>query len=292
VLDQPVLASRALATGAVTPAQLRGRRFRRLFAGIYVAADVEVDLALRSRAAALAFDGCGVLGGWSAAELLGASCGPADAPVEVVAPGGRRRGRTGLVVRGDVLAPDEVTTVDGVAVTTAIRTAFDLARRGPLTDAVVATDALTFAFPFTPKDVVVFGYRHLGARGCGQLLDVMRLANPLAESPMETRIRLAIHDDGLPAPVLQHPVGPYRLDMAYPGIRLGVEYDGRDHLKQERAMRDLARESYLGRAGWEILRFRARDVLHRPWQVAAQVRGKLIGAARARDLFLHELQPW
>lgn len=85
VFDQPFLASRALAAGAVTPAQLRGPRFRRLFAGIYVLADVEVDLALRSRAAALAVDG--VLGGWSAAEVLGASCGPADARVEIVAPG-------------------------------------------------------------------------------------------------------------------------------------------------------------------------------------------------------------
>jgi very-short-patch-repair endonuclease len=29
--------------------------------------------------------------------------------------------------------------------------------------------------------------------------------------------------------VLQYPVGPYRLDMAYPTIRLAVEYDGRAH---------------------------------------------------------------
>lgn len=30
--------------------------------------------------------------------------------------------------------------------------------------------------------------------------------------------------------VLQHPVGRFRLDLAYPAARPGIEYDGRDHL--------------------------------------------------------------
>lgn len=289
MFDRPFLGSVAVVAGILTRAELRGPRFGRLFTDVYVAADVEVDLALRSRAAHLATGA--VLGGWSAAELLGASCGPADAAVEIIAPGGRTRPRGGLVVRGDRLAPDEVTTVGGVPVTTPIRTAFDLARRRPLVEAVVAVDALTHAFDFAPQDVVTFGYRYVGARGAGRLPEVVRLANPLAESPMETRIRFAIHEDGLVAPVLQHPVGPYYLDMAYPGIRLGVEYDGREHLDQERAMRDLGREAFLGRTGWYVLRFGKRDVLHRPWRVAAKVRGKLMAAARQRELMLHEFDP-
>lgn len=272
----------------MTAKALRGPRFRRLFTGIYVAADVEVDLALRSRAAYLLVEGRGgVLGGWSAAEVLGASCGPADAPAEVVVPGGRCEPRVGLWVRGDVLGSDEVTMVDGVAVTTSIRTAFDLARRSPLVDAVVAVDTLARVFDVAPAELRVFGRRHLGARG--QLADVVELSNPLAGSPMETRIRLAIHDDGLAIPVLQHPVGPYLLDMAYPRIRLAVEYDGRDHLKPERALRDLRREAYLGRAGWDVLRFRAADVLRRPSWVAAKVREALIRAGRALGLALAEL---
>jgi hypothetical protein len=39
---------------------------------------------------------------------------------------------------------------------------------------------------------------------------------------METRIRLAVVGDGLPVPVLQHPVGPYLLDLAYPSILLAL----------------------------------------------------------------------
>lgn len=121
--------------------------------------------------------------------------------------------------------------------------------------------------------MVRFGYRYLGAAGSGQLPEVARLADPLAESPMETRIRLAIGFDGLPLPVLQHPVGAYDLDMAYPEVLLAVEYDGREHLTPERARRDLERQAYLSAAGWKVLRFRAVDVRRRPWLVAPRSAG-------------------
>ncbi|MBW0117435.1 endonuclease domain-containing protein, partial [Pseudonocardia abyssalis] len=144
-----------------------------------------------------------------------------------------------------------------------------------LVEAVVAVDALAHRFSLDPWDVVRFGYRHLGAPGSARLPDVARLAHPLAESPMETRIRLAIAFDGLPPPVLQHPVGAYDLDMAYPDVLLAVEYDGREHRTPERARRDLARQAYLSSAGWTVLRFGAADVLHRPRTVAAAVRRAL-----------------
>lgn len=95
---------------------------------------------------------------------------------------------------------------------------------------------------------------------------------------METRIRFAMQEAGLPAPTLQHPVGPYFLDLSYPGLLLAIEYDGREHRTQERAMRDLVREAHLARAGWEVLRFRAAEVLFRPEWVAARIRA----AAAAR----------
>src|SRR5688572_717425 len=77
-LCRPFRGTDAVAAGLVTPKVLRGPRFRRLFTGIYVRADVEATPEVRSRAAHLLIDGRGVLGGFSAAELLGASCGPLD----------------------------------------------------------------------------------------------------------------------------------------------------------------------------------------------------------------------
>jgi very-short-patch-repair endonuclease len=281
-LRQPFRGTDAIAAGLVTPKILRGPRFRRLFTGIFIRADVEVTLEVRSRAAHLLLDGRGALGGFSAAELLDASCGPRDAPAEVVVPRGHVSPRPGLHVRNDQLAPDEVTEVDGCTVTSAPRTAYDLARRLPLVEAVVAVDALAYAWEIVPADVLVLARRHLGSRGSRQLTDVLALSNGLAESPMETRIRLALHFAGLPPPALQHPVGPYRLDMAYPELMVAVEYDGRDHLDPDRALRDLHRATYLGRLGWIVLRFRASVVLGQPRWLAATVGDTLRRAAQER----------
>lgn len=276
MLIEPFRGSAAIACGLVTPMELRGPRFRRLFPDVHVASTVEVDRGVLSAAAHLLVEGRGVLCGHSAAEILGASCAPRGAPAEVLVPGGSQRSRPGLRVHRGALLDDEATVVGGIAVTTPVRTAYDLGRRRPLVEAVVGVDALSHRHGFDLVEVLRTSHRHLGARGSAQLPRVLRLANPLAESPMESRIRLAIVMSGLPVPVLQHPVGPYLLDMAYPALRLGIEYDGREHLTQERAMRDLDRQAHLTAAGWwKVLRFRKAEVLARPRTVAARVREQL-----------------
>jgi very-short-patch-repair endonuclease len=290
VLGHPFRGSTARAAGLITPGVLRGRRFRRLFPDVYVAADVEVTLTLRARAAYLLVEGRGAVGGYAAAELLGASCGPADTPVDLVVPGRAYRSHPGLTVHRDLLAADEITAVDPVVVTNAARTAYDLACALPLAEAVVAVDALSNVHRFAPGDIEGVRQRHLGARGSAQLDKVIRLANPLSQSPMESRIRLVIVFDGLPVPVLQHPVGPFFLDMAYPAIRVAIEYDGDAHRTQGRAMRDLDRQAYLSDNGWTVLRFTAAQVLFRPWEVAARVRHELIQAARRQGVGLDKVQ--
>ena len=285
----PFRGSQAVATGLVTPGALRGPRFRRLFPDVYVGAGVEVDLALRARAAYLLVEGRGAVGGYAAAELLDASCGPGDAPVDLVLPGGAYRDRPGLVVHRGLLAPGETTVVGGTCVTSPVRTAFDLACHPGLVDAVVALDTLSHVHAFPLSALVDLGRRHLGARGSAQLGEVVRLANRSAESPMESRIRLIVVLDELPVPVLQHPVGPFFLDLAYPRIKLAIEYDGEAHRSQVRAMRDLDRQAYLSDAGWKVLRFTAAQVMARPRWVAARVREELIKAGRRRGVGLDAL---
>lgn len=262
----------------LTRAVLHGPRFRRLFPDVYVCADVEVDLALRSLAAAALVGEHGVLGGYSAAELLEASCGPRDAPAEVIVPA-RRRAPPGLVVRREAVPFAERWRVRGAAVTSPVRTALDVACRGSLVEAVVAVDALAHRFGFATRDVIRCSYDHPGRRGAARLPEVVRLASPLAESPMETRIRVAIVLAGLPAPQLQVPVGPYRLDMAYPELMLGVEHDGREHLDHRRVLRDLDRQAYFTARGWRIARFPKHVVLHEPARIPWTVRRAMIAAS-------------
>ncbi|WP_307873777.1 MULTISPECIES: DUF559 domain-containing protein [unclassified Frankia] len=100
-----------------------------------------------------------------------------------------------------------------------------------------------------------------------------------AESPLESRLRLALADRGLrPAEVqfavvdeVGRPVA--RADLAYPEQRLLVEADGavfhRDHAGDPQPLyRDRERQNALARLGWTVLRFTWSDVLTRPDDVA------------------------
>ncbi|MET0189931.1 MAG: DUF559 domain-containing protein [Pseudonocardia sediminis] len=270
-----------MAAGAVTRARLRGKAFRPLFHGIYVRADVPVTLALRSEAAYLLVEGVGALAGYSAAEVLGASCGPLGAPAEVVVPGGNRRAQAGLVVHRGVLAEDETMFRAGMLVTSPARAAYDLGRRLPRIEAVAAIDALCFHSRIDPVRVLDIAARHPGARGARRLADLVALADRRSQSPMETRLRLALHDGGLPAPTLQHPVGLYFLDLCYPDLLLAIEYNGGHHRTADQALHDLDREAYVVRHGWHVVRLPARDVLGRPDVVADRVRYERTVRARS-----------
>jgi very-short-patch-repair endonuclease len=285
-LDGPFRGSTAVAAGLLTRGVLRGPRFQRLFPDVYAPAHLENDFMLRSRAAGVLVAGRGAVARYSAAELLGASSGPPDASAEVLltAPLCQSYRCTDLRVHRDRSAPDEIIRVAGVAVTTPERTAFDLARWAPtLTERVAAVDALAHHRRVDVADVRVLRHRHLGARHGGEVAEVLRLTDRRAESPMESRARMALVLGGLPPPAVQHPVvvrgRHYYLDLAYPDLKVAVEYDGADHRTQRRARRDLEREAALVSAGWRILRFDAYVVLFAPERIVAEVRAELAAAA-------------
>jgi very-short-patch-repair endonuclease len=277
-LNRPFRGSGAVAAGLLTRGRLRGARFQRLFPDVYAPTHLQPDLALRSAAAAVLAEGRGVLAGYSAAELLGASCGPRDAPAEVLMLRPRRQSYRcpGLRVHRDLVDPAEITQVGPFSVTTPARTAFDLIRWVPaLRKKVVAADAIALNCKIDPADVLRLRSRRIGARGARHLVPALRLCNPKAESPMETRIRIALHEHGLPAPEIQFEVEAggrvRRLDLAYPSVKLAIEYDGDDHRTQGRAHQDLLREAALVRLGWTILRFDAYTVHCHPARVAQVV---------------------
>ncbi len=274
--------SDAIRAGMLTPAQLRGPRFQRVFPDVYASAALPLDLVLRSHAAYLLFNGRGVLAGYSAAEALRAPCAPVDAPAEVIISGEHVRGRRGLIVRRDRLQANEARRLPtGVVVTTPVRTAYDLGRRGDLAEAVVAIDALAGRFGFRLTDVLALCDRYPRARGRRQLLQALDLAEPKAESPMETRLRLVLELRGLPRPAVQHPVADERartlawLDLAYPEARIGIECEGEDHRARDRVIRDTQRYTRLVDLGWRIYRFIAADVYRWPDATAERVRRAL-----------------
>jgi very-short-patch-repair endonuclease len=281
-LDDVFRGSVAVAAGVLTADVLRGPRYRRLFPDVYAPAELGVDLAVRSRAAHVLVEPGGVLSGHSAAELLGASSGPAHAAAEVTCRRGRYR-LPGLIVHRDRLAAEETVLRDGLRTTTPVRTAFDLARWRDLPSAVAAVDALAHRYPFTLADLRAVRSRHLGARDSRALEPVLALVDRRSESPMESRIRLALVLGGLP-PQVQVPVVVggriLRVDLGYPEVRLGVEHDGAHHREAGQARRDLVREAELAAAGWKIIRFDAATVLHRPHLIVVRTRAAILARTR------------
>lgn len=283
MLDGPFRGSEAIARGLLTRGVLRGPRFRQVFADIYVPrGDTPPDLALRSRAAALLLPPDGALAGWSAAELLGAGCAPRATPVEIIAHRTGLRARPGLVVHRGAVSATDVHRAAGCPVTSPQRTAWDLARRLDLVDAVVAVDALARVGRFDPTTLIGLSP---GTRGRRRLLRVVSLCDPRAESPMETRLRLVLVLHGLPAPAVQyrvldeHGFPVARADLAYPEARLAIEYDGEvAHRARRRA--DDRRDLALAELDWETVRLGHEDVYLAPLQTADRV--QRLRAARMR----------
>ena len=273
MLREPFRGTEALAAGLLTADQLRGPRFRRVFPDVYLPSTLEPDLRARSRAAYLLVrERGGALAGYSAAAVLGADCGPRGAPAEVVLPGSARR-HPGLRVYRARLGDDDLTVAEGCRASTPARTAWDLARRLTLVEAVVAVDALAGLGGFAPAELVARRAGQPGARGCRALDGVVALADSRAESPMETRLRVALVRSGLAAPEVQYRIVDEfgftmaRVDLAYPAAKLAIEYDGSVHFERRRAERDRQRDAELAGHGWQTVRLVADDLAGLPQTV-------------------------
>lgn len=274
-MDWPFLGAEALAARAIPERAMRSL-YRPVYPGVYGPVGIEPTAAQRAQAAWLWSRRRGVVAGKSAAALLGAIYISADLRAELVYD--NRKPPPGIIVYTDVLAADELTTVGGITVTAAARTAFDVGRRtANRLQAVQVLDDLTRATDVKVTDVEAVIARHAGARGLVRLRRVLPLVDGGAESPQETRTRLALVDAGLPRPQTQINVydeyGGFvgRIDMGYPELRVGIEYDGPQHWTDPvvRA-RDIDRRKALADLGWriihvssELLRYRLGTVIQR-----------------------------
>jgi hypothetical protein len=268
--DGIFLGSEAIARGEITPSALRGRAYQRILPNVFAPSALQPDLAVRSRAAYLWARGHGVLTGHSAAEMWSARCAPREAAAELTIPGRHVRAPAGVRIHQVRLRDDERTRHAGVELTTPRRTAYDLARLSSLTEAVVALDALAGRFGFAPDDVQSFAERYPGARGSLRLPEVVGLADPRAESAMESRVGMVLVRAGLPPPEVQYTIVDDRgrmvatMDLAYPGKLIAIEYEGAGHFARERVLRDGYRYTRLAALGWLVHRYFASDVYNRP----------------------------
>jgi len=281
----PFLASAAIAAGLVSESTLHGPSYRRIFRGVHVVAETPDSTAVRAAAAGLVLPRSAVASHATAAFLHGVDIARPGAPIEAIAvPPRTVRCRDGLLVRESRLDCDEVVDVMGLSVTSVPRTCVDLACSRDLVEAVVALDALLGTGLLTFDELASYALRHRGRRNIHRLRRAMALANPRAESPMETRLRLLLVLAGFPEPVVQHEVWHAgrllgRLDLAYPDLLLGIEFDGTLHELAPRSAADIRRGNGLLEIGWRLLRYDASDYYRRPRLVLGQVASAMSLAA-------------
>jgi hypothetical protein len=153
-----------------------------------------------------------------------------------------------VLTRRYALLDGETQTMDGRAVTTPERTAFDIGRRGAVHSAVVRLDALARATGFKIDDVLRVARCHPRSPGLRRLEAALELVDPGAQSPRESYLRLLLID------------AVAYLDLGWEEYLVAVEYDGDHHRTDRRQyVKDIRRLEMLGRMGWIIVRVVAED---------------------------------
>lgn len=268
---QPFIGSEARAAGDVSWHEL-DRYFTAIMPNVYLDNRRQPTLRQRILAAWLWSQRDGVISGVAASALHGAKWVDDDTIVELI--WRNARAPKGVKTRHELLWDEECQQLGGLCVTTPERTAFDLARRGTVGQAVARLDALARATDFKVGDVAELAGRHPHTRGLRQLERALDLVDSGAQSPKETWLRLLLIKAGFPRPQTQIPVlSPdgyplYYLDMGWQDIMLAVEYDGDQHrTNRPQYVWDVDRLKYIQRVGWTHIKVLAEhrgcDVLNR-----------------------------
>jgi Protein of unknown function (DUF559) len=276
----PFTTTQAKACG-VTPSALRGSSWRSVFRDVWVHIEVPDSREVRLAAVRLVLAEGAFVCGLTASWIYGADVQDFRGQLVWVGHrnGSRLRNRAGCLTREITVDDSDLCVVDGVTMTTELRTVFDCSRWLSLVEAVVVADALAHAGVVTAEDLERYAKTHRALRGVRQVDRVVELMEPLSESPMETRVRLLIVLAGLPQPqaqlIITDRLGRFvaRADLGYRERLLIVEYDGAFHWEQRRE--DDRRREAMRSLGWTVLVFSAEDYYKTPGDTIEIVRSAL-----------------
>lgn len=211
----------------------------------------------------------GVVGGWAAANLLGATVlDGRDQPVLVIVPPERTITRKGITTLRTRLDPADIVAHQGISCTSGVRTAFDILRLAPsLTEAVVAGDCLLRAGLVSPSSLLSYAATQPHRRGLRQLRLAVPQLDSASASPPESRLRMLCHLRTALPPLLVNamvlsPSGTFLgiPDLLEPTTGLAIEYDGEYHRELRQHTADNLREERLESAGLTVLRVTALDL--------------------------------
>lgn len=175
------------------------------------------------------------------------------------------------------LPAGHVTDILGLPVTTAARTAIDLARMLPFRAGVVAADSTLHRRLTTAEELQAVLAVCSQWPGAAKAAAVIGFADGLSESPLESIARVVFRDCGLPPPILQALIGTAedvaRVDFYWGKYRTIVEVDGAvKYADPLRARAQLERDAWLRSLGYEVVHFTWDEITMMPEFVAARIR--------------------
>jgi predicted transcriptional regulator of viral defense system len=284
------VASRAqLLDAGIRPTTLRDRVERgqlvQLHRGVYAAGHGHLRPNGYRLAAVLAVGPGAALSHRDAAALHGLRAG-GGTRIDVSTPAERSSTERIRVHGRRALNARDVTTVDGIPVTTVARTLVDLGE-------VVAADALRKALgeaerqrTLDVKGIEEAIGRLRGRRGASvarvraALADLAAHGATLTRSHLEDQFLSLLEAHDLPRPATNAYVAGYEFDAVWHADKLAVELDGWDGHKTRHAFQhDRTKGNAIQAAGYALLRFTHADVMRRPHEVAADVAKQLSRAA-------------
>jgi very-short-patch-repair endonuclease len=253
--------------------RVRAGRLIRVHRGTYAVGHVHQTRAVRWMAAVLACGDGAVLSHVAAAALW--ELRPSSATkTDVTVPGrAGRRARDRIVVHRSIVLPEsEVTTQRAIPVTTVARTLLDCAatlQTHALHRAVERSEILELFDLTEVRRTLDRHPNHPGTKKLAAAIEIYR-EEEITRSDLEA-ILLALCDaHDLPRPLVNHIVEGEEVDFLWPDQRLVVEADGRStHLTRQAFERDRAKDAKLTLAGYRVVRFTYRQILHASRAVAA-----------------------
>ncbi len=209
--------------------------------------------------------------------------------VELWVPSSRSM-RSSLVVahRGERLDRADRAVVDGIPITTPVRTLIDIAGRIEDEQLLALTEELVRRRVVSEDRLHarLQALRSAGRPGAGRLMTLLeaRGSGPALESRLEVRVWRLLRSSGLPVPIRQHRVVAegcrYRLDFAWPDRMVAVECDGwLAHGGQGAFNEDRIRLGGLVASGWRVIPVTWRECSSEPARVVRRVMAALSRAA-------------